>query len=339
MPGVFAADDAPTSMGTSTPSDVASTGGSSTPRIAQQREEQAPRWSDVVEEDDEDESQALATGRRRRRRRGNRGRKAGNADSKEFDGPDDAEDVGLMVNQRDRASVTLADLGLLVSTPQNAAQQRDVDHHVPRAVGDCGETLVPISPSKALMGRRCIVGTSPTDTQSTFAARAVNEASFRNLSGIGAMSPPTHSAQLLATPGDRAGPNCHPSFPSHPVNTGLVSQMCQHVDPPLFNPHSPVSQQMRPAVNFGFQMHMVPPMPGQQPMHFMQAPGAASREHVLPMGCQQVVSADMSPAHNLQFQPVTPPPELLRSWLQAQVPVGVDVRAQLQAVAPEVYED
>jgi len=163
--GSTSSDDVPTSAGSSTPSELASVSAGSTPRLAQGRKVQ-PRWSDVVDDDlvddveesvavgVEDSAAAPATSSRRRRRRGNHAKLVGGNGIQLWSEPQvmnnaiNAE-AGGKTDLRDRATATLEDLGLLISTPGKVALPNK-----------------PPSPGTALMGQGgVLLGTSPQHVQ------------------------------------------------------------------------------------------------------------------------------------------------------------------------------
>jgi len=170
-------EEAPTSIGTSTPSEVAST-----PRQASQEQ---PRWSDIVDDDfiideegiEADCNDASPSKTRRRRRRGTRTKKG------EYDDFYQAEAVDVkprttasasQMNQQDRAVVTLFDLGLLVSPPKmnqslipaplDVSAQQPAWQSAPAMDYQVQQPLH--SPSRALMSTQGIMGTSPVHAQS-----------------------------------------------------------------------------------------------------------------------------------------------------------------------------
>jgi len=202
--GPTSSDDAPTSAGSSTPSELASVSAGSTPRLAQGRKVQ-PRWSDVVDDctddddivDDVEESVAVGvedsaaapeTSSRRRRRRGNRAKLVGGNGIKVWSEPQVMNNAinagaGGKTDLRDRATATLEDLGLLISTP--------------------GKVALPNSPGTALMGQGgVLLGTAPQHVHypCPVHAHTVAEASSQQHSFVGGIGYPYCAAQPALAP-------------------------------------------------------------------------------------------------------------------------------------------
>lgn len=165
------ADDVQTSMGDSCQSESASMGDGSTPRLEEAREEPSPRWSDLVEDPafmsdaagDEDNKFAATKDKsvpRRRRHRGNRSRRTGHGNTRvheqEHRRPAGNADAFHPSGLRDRDVVTLADLGLLISTPDLAVTQQCAS---PSATPS-DESGSVCSPTRAAFGQRSMLGTT-----------------------------------------------------------------------------------------------------------------------------------------------------------------------------------
>jgi len=185
----------------------------------------------------------------------------------------------------DQAVARLADLGLLVSTPESIPTHRASPQQIITELEVYGEMSSCFSPSKAIMDQSRILGTTPSCSHhGTVSTYMVTEASSRQHPFLGGYESP-HCVQ-------------QPAFATQlvPVMSGFASNpLPQGVTVP--SPCNPMSRSQVPNEHGAL----------------------AASTHQCDCG--------------------SPSADVLRSWLQAGMPSGLDLTAELQAAAPEVYED